>query len=787
MVSVGFFREVLPSRQLGVQEPVIHPMRVRSELQDRVLFQGRSANRLTVPRLSLKDFESLLAQRLAAGVPRQQLIAELSEALDQCLQAPFDSERSIRSVSGKKALLLNALRQVMGPQGQGNIALAQINSTVGDLLGNARKMMMYLDAAEKIGLDAVVFPEQSLTGWPLGDLVSFYPQFVEDQMKVLSAMARRTGKTRAYVGFVEPRYEKNINEPGQGRLFFNSMAVLGEGKIESIIRKPLLPNYLEFGEGRQLEPSPVAGAYGPETLRNPQWGRDATPSDGGLNEIHGLRYGASICEDIWADPDTQARPLYRQNPIATLAAQNPDVLLNVSASPSRAHKESSKHAMLSQVAAKWAKPLVYVNAVGGNDDLVYDGTSRVYGPEGKLIARAKGFEEQFLIVNPSRGEGKIYPLVDGTLEPPTVEDVQAFDAQDCQDLARTYHALKLAIRDYFHKNGYQKAVIGISGGIDSAVAATLAVEALGKKNVLGVFMPSQGITQSESGRDAEALCKRLGIPMVVMPIGGVLQAVWDVLTPAFTQLDKLMGGPACHPLTNQNNQARIRALFLRAITNQYSKVLYLGTSDKSEAIIGNGTIAGDMSSDYAVLKDVTKLKLNALARWMNTHTRPGNRIPVNIIEKVPTAELDMKPGTDKVLSDDERYGSSFLLRDEAMFRLLRGVGMEEMLNDLETPPFQAEQQEGLKASEKQIALERFFYHLAKNGIFKWGHLAKGPIIDAKGFTPSELQIPIVSGYNVPWDGLKAETIDIALDPERSIQQKSFPERVTEKLRELGIL
>jgi NAD+ synthase (glutamine-hydrolysing) len=727
---------------------------------------------------------------------RFEAITALTGLLDVTLQTPgHPSTQSLSTLLPKKKLLLEHIQHLTGPRGQGNVAIAQINFTVGDLLGNARKIMNYIEAAEESGVDTVVFPEQPLTGWPLGDLIEFYPQFVEDQLKLLQAIAAKTKHTRVMLGFIEPRYQ-TAHEPGQQKKFFNAMAILGNGQIEGITRKVHPPTYGEFYEGRQLEGSPSVGVHPPETLRSSTWGSSNINSSnsGTLASIHGIHYAPSICEDIWADSSLMNRSPYSFNPIEALSKLKPDVLVNVSASPSRAHKESQRHHLLSQTAAKWHVPLVYVNAIGGNDDLVYEGASRVYNAQGQLIARAKSFKEQFLIVNPKEGLGCVFHLPKNQMLPPPVHPPRTFDPEDQADLPRTYQSAKLAIRDYFHKNGYQKAVLGVSGGIDSAVAATLAVDALGAKNVLGVFMPSSGITQDTSGEDAKALCENLRIPLIVMPIGGVLTEIWKVLTPAFEQISKYWDNTACAPLTNQNNQARIRSIFLRAITNQYGKVLNLGTSDKSEAIIGNGTIAGDMSSDFAVLKDMTKLKINALARWINQNENknenknlPGtgiqHRIPLNTITKAPTAELDKKPGSTSILTDEERYGSTFLLRDEALYQLLRGSSMKEIV----ASPLQADTQEALTPQDKELAMERFFYHLAKNGIFKWGHLAKGPIMDEKGFTSGELQIPIVAGVNVPWGGLKEEDIATALTPSSAFQPISFPERVTQRLMELGIL
>ncbi|MBY0402949.1 MAG: hypothetical protein K2X66_03565, partial [Cyanobacteria bacterium] len=426
------------------------------------------------------QLQKVLAQGDATPAFKAEKVAlthQLTEVLDQYLQGIWTDETQ----PAKKAEALEALKALMGPRGQGNVVMAQINPAPGDLEGNARKIMAYLDMAEKIGVDSVFFPEMSLMGYPIRDIIKRHPFIVKENLKWLQAIAKRTGKTKAYIGFVEPRELPKTAKPTEkpsGKEFYNSVAILGDGKLEGLVRKSLLPTYGEFNDDRTFEASDVTGMLSPDVLGTIT-PRNTRPEESGKpHTIHGKKWAPFICEDTWNDKDFMSRPYYENDPIEALMQHKPDVLVNLSASPTRSRKEQMKHAMLSYIAEKHQVPYVYVNQVGSIDETSFEGASRVYDQNGQLVARSKSFQEQFMVVNPFKAEGVINPLPIGLEK--TLGARKVFNPYDESDLGRTYLTLIQGIRDYFRKNGgFTKAVLGISGGLDSAVVATLLVDALG--------------------------------------------------------------------------------------------------------------------------------------------------------------------------------------------------------------------------------------------------------------------------------------------------------------------
>ena len=282
----------------------------------------------------------------------------------------------------------------------GYIGMAQINPIAGNIEYNAKKIAKYIKYASKINLDLVVFPELALMGYPIEDTIDRHPVIVEENIKWLKGLAKITTSTTAIVGFVEPR-----KKDAEGKKYFNSAAILKNGKIEGIVRKSLLPNYSEFNDYRYIEPSPIVGVQPAETLGI--FDKDDIKPSSKLYD----KFGISICEDCWNNKEFFEKNLYEKDPIEELAEENPKIFINCSASPTRAKKEQLKHNMLSFIAKKYKTPIVYVNQVGAIDNSSFDGSSRVFGANGELIARAKSFEEQFLIVNPEKNIGKIYPLI----------------------------------------------------------------------------------------------------------------------------------------------------------------------------------------------------------------------------------------------------------------------------------------------------------------------------------------------------------------------------------------
>ena len=314
-------------------------------------------------------------------LPESECIYALNELIEEY---NFDCPEAIKE-----------LKEILKTYNYGNIGLAQINPILGNIQYNAQKIVKRIKYAENLGLDMVVFPELTLTGYPIDDIIDRHPVVVEENIKWIKEIAKITGKTRALVGFIE-KVKSNT-----GRRYYNAAAVLGEGKIESIVRKTLLPNYSEFYDARYFEPSPIVGAQPPETLCNFQKPVDYPK----LNIINGKKYGITICEDCWNNNEFFIPNLYHSDPVKTLADEFPDVIINCSASPTRTKKEQLKHNMLSYISRMHKTPFVYVNQVGAIDNNSFDGSSRVYNARGELLARAKSFEEQFLIVNPIKGLG----------------------------------------------------------------------------------------------------------------------------------------------------------------------------------------------------------------------------------------------------------------------------------------------------------------------------------------------------------------------------------------------
>ena len=457
------------------------------------------------------------------------------------------------------------------------IAIAQINTTVGDFDGNTEKITEAWQRADEAEADLVVFPELALCGYPPRDLL-FKPAFLKDNEAALERLAKRGSKAVAVVGFASE------NETSSGRPARNSAAVLQNGEVIAVRHKSLLPTYDVFDEDRYFEPAEAV-----------------EPVD-----VLDTKIGITICEDIWNDDVFLHDRRYDRRPADELAAAGTEILLNLSASPWSLGKEHSRHILLSQLSAKHGLPVVYCNLVGGNDELVFDGGSQYYNGHGVLGTNGKMFDEDLLLIDTDT----IAPKLSNT-EP---------------DDEKIYHALSLGVRDYLHKCGFKSAVIGLSGGIDSAVTAAIAVEALGAENVRGIAMPSQYSSQG-SLDDAEGLAKALGIQYDVVPI----EPVFDQLK---TQLAVIFDG-CDEDTTEENMQARLRGNILMSMSNKFGSLL-LTTGNKSELAVGYCTLYGDMCGGLAVISDLPKLRVYSLAKWIN---RDREIIPDSTITKPPSAEL----------------------------------------------------------------------------------------------------------------------------------------------------
>ena len=600
---------------------------------------------------------------------------------------------------------------------QDSIVLAQANPTSGDVKGNALKAMDWIKWAQKLDVSAIVFPELFLIGYPIGDFIDKFPVIVEENIEWLNALALKvTGKTKVIIGFVE------FNKNKQGKKYFNSVAVLCEGKIERIIRKSLLPNYAEFNDYRHFEPSEI-------------------DSKNRITKINNKNAGIIVCEDGWNDYDFFEKNLYAQDPVQTVVEeQHPDFLINCSSSVTRAKKEQLKHNMLSFAAKKHKTPIIYVNQVGSNDSLSFEGASRVYNADGNLTARAKSYQEQFFIASPTQG-GKIYPLPNGLEK--TLNSQKAFTLDHEPDLERTYLTIVQSIRDYFKKTGFKRAVLGLSGGLDSTVSAVLLADALGKENVFGISMPSK-ITSSESKNDAKELAKNLGINFTEISIKDMFDSTRSKFDEVFSEIEQKWDCRYKESFTNDNIQARSRALILWGIANEFGSCLPIATSDKSELYMGYATINGDMSGGFAPLADVSKTKLFALAKWMNKNREIKNAIPESIIAKRPGAELAINPKTGKpLLAEEALMPYEFL--DEVIWRV---ENLQQSIGDMLEVEFLhekhlKEQGEPLDKAVKLEWLQKFFRRMSTS-LYKWTIMPSSPIVDARSINKAEYVQPIIS-------------------------------------------
>jgi NAD+ synthetase len=459
------------------------------------------------------------------------------------------------------------------------IAAAQINPTVGDVAGNVEKVLLYIGRAKELGAQLVVFPELCLTGYPPRDLLE-RPSFVEENLAALGDLAPKVKDVAALVGYVE----KNLS--AEGKPLYNAAALLEAGEISYVCYKTLLPTYDVFDEARYFEP-----AAGTTPLK-----------------IGGQKVALTICEDIWTDELCGPRKLYAKDPLAEMAKKKFQLILNMSASPWSIGKDAVRAQLMKAKAKEFNVPVICVNQVGGNDELVFDGNSLAVDPQGNVLAQAKPFEEDIILVDLDYGAGDQH-------------------GQALSEAEAVYRALVLGTRDYAAKCGFKKAVVGLSGGIDSALAAAVAAEALGPDHVLGVSMPSMYSTD-HSKSDAEALARSLGIEYKVLPI----QPLFDRYMDEFQKL--FVGLPA--DTTEQNIQARIRGNLLMAISNKTGHLL-LSTGNKSELATGYTTLYGDMAGGLALLADLPKTLVYRLAREVVNRDREV--IPQSTLAKPPSAEL----------------------------------------------------------------------------------------------------------------------------------------------------
>ena len=656
---------------------------------------------------------------------------ELSEIADKRFSHGEDIPQNI----------IEGVKQIVSAGGY--IGMAQINPIAGNIEYNAKKIAKYIKYSCKIGLDMVVFPELALMGYPIEDTIDRHPIIVEENIKWLKGLAKITVGTTALVGFVEPR-----KQDAEGKKYFNSVAILKDGKIAGIVRKSLLPNYSEFNDYRYIEPSPVVGVQPPETLG--VFDKDNIRENSKIFE----KYGISICEDCWNNKEFFEKNLYDKDPIDELAQENPEIFINCSASPTRAKKEQLKHNMLSFIAKKYKTPIVYVNQVGAIDNSSFDGSSRVFDADGKLLARAKSFEEQFLIVNPKEKIGKIYPLTKGLDK--SLNEQKVFTLEYESDLERTYKTIVQGIRDYFKKCGFKRAVLGLSGGLDSTVCAVLLADAIGKENVFGVSMPSH-ITSKESKSDAQQLANNLGINFTEATIRPMIDTTTECLNELFKTVESKWDGRYKTSFTPDNIQARSRAMFLWGISNEFGSCIPIATSDKSELYMGYATINGDMSGGFAPIADVPKTKLFAFARWMNANREEKNAIPETIILKKPGAELAIDPKTGKpLIAEDALMPYEFL--DEIIWRV---ENKNEGYHDLLETEFVYEKHNEVSKEQKTEWLDKFFRRMS-TALYKWSILPPSVIVESRSINKYDYRQPITSS-RINYKGVEDSYIEDVLD------------------------
>ncbi|MFB2836988.1 NAD+ synthase [Floridanema evergladense] len=470
------------------------------------------------------------------------------------------------------------------------IAIAQLNPIIGDLTGNAQAILEAAKKAADLGAKLLLTPELSLCGYPPRDLL-LMPSFVEGMATVLSKLAQDLPENLAVlVGTVEPNPKAEFNG---GKPLFNSIALLEKGKIKQLFYKRLLPTYDVFDEDRYFEPGLETSYF----------------------ILEGIRIGVTICEDLWNDEEFWGKRTYAANPIADLAQIGVDFTVNVSASPYSVGKPDLRKAMLSHSAVRYQQPIIYTNQIGGNDDLIFDGSSFAVNRQGKLICALASFETEIATIE---FDEKTQDLVSGTIA----------DRPENSD-EEIWLALVLGVQDYAHKCGFSKVLIGLSGGIDSSLVAAIAREALGAENVLGVLMPSP-YSSDHSVKDALALARNLGISTHTLPIANLMHAYDESLINIFAGTE--------FGIAEENIQSRIRGNLLMAIANKFGYLL-LSTGNKSEMAVGYCTLYGDMNGGLAAIADVPKTRVYSICKWLNRHREI---IPENVLEKPPSAEL--KPG-----------------------------------------------------------------------------------------------------------------------------------------------
>jgi NAD+ synthase (glutamine-hydrolysing) len=467
------------------------------------------------------------------------------------------------------------------------IAIAQLNPTIGDISGNAQGIWQLSQEVAHQKVSLLLTPELSLCGYPPKDLLLNF-SFVNFMESKLQELAQQLPpQLTVLIGSATINHQAHLK--GEKPLH-NSMVLINENQIKQVFHKRLLPTYDVFDEQRYFEAGKKANYF----------------------ILDGLKFGVTICEDLWNDEQFWGKRHYQINPLEEVAQLNPDLIINLSASPYTVGKQKIREAMLKHAVSRYNTPLIYTNQIGGNDDLIFDGNSVVFDSKNNLICRAKSFQEDLVIFEYSENNKQLLTSSINKLSSSKEEEI--------------WSALVLGVKDYARKCGFQKAILGLSGGIDSSLVATIAAEALGKNNVLGVLMPSP-YSSDHSIKDAESLVKNLGIKSEKLPIKEVMKAYDRLLESLFAHTE--------FGVAEENLQSRIRGNLLMALANKFGYLL-LSTGNKSEMAVGYCTLYGDMNGGLAVISDIPKTVVFSLCRWLN---REGEIIPHHVIIKPPSAEL----------------------------------------------------------------------------------------------------------------------------------------------------
>lgn len=575
-----------------------------------------------------------------------------------------------------------------------NFVLVQKNSWALNIKNNFDVACKIVEKYQNCDKNLLIFPENFLIGYPFGDVLEKFPKIVDDNIKFLEKLAQKTTQNKVIIGFIQRENEN----------YYNSLAILANGQIQKVIKKSDLKNNLIL------------------------------PTEENIIDIDGIKIAVITAENGYNDKDFSLNST-KFFSIKNLVEKNKiDVLLNCSASISRTNKEHFKHEFLSKIAQNTQLPLIYVNTVGANEFLSFDGASRVFDKTGKIIARAKSFEEDILEFS-FNVQNRIEDLPTNS-DKPILEN--KFDLNYENDLERTYLSVVQSIKDYFQKTGFKRAVLGLSGGLDSTVNAVLLCDALGAENVCGVSMPSS-ITTSESKNDAVLLAQNLELNFLEIPIKNMFEATNKTFDTLFRNVENNWKCRYNKSFTSDNIQARSRATILWGIANEFEACLPIATSDKSELYMGYATINGDMSGGFAPIADITKTKLFALANWINKNHKIKNVIPQSIIDKRPGAELAINPETNKPLLAEEAL-MPYEFMDEVIWRIENfGQTVEQMKSE----KFWYEIKENISAEQKQEWLNKFFRRMSF-AHFKWGLLPLSPIIDWNSINTGEYFQPIIS-------------------------------------------